>query len=77
MNENEPSVAQNQMNFGNYMYALSGLVQEFTLFELSYGAHKNSRFPEDENGNRYGSGNPILMATSLSGILQITNFQLS
>ena len=50
--------AHNQMNFGNYMFGVAGQAMGFTLAELQAGAHKNSKYPEDRNGNRIESGQP-------------------
>ena len=46
------------MNFGNFLFGASGGGMGFTLHELLMGAHKNSRFPEDANGNRIPSNQP-------------------
>ncbi len=47
--DGEAPVAHNQMNFGNYMFGLSGEAQGFSLLELSYGAHYNSVVNSTEN----------------------------
>jgi len=42
--------AHNQMNFGNFMFGLSGQAQGFSLAELQYGAEYNSLFNPGTNG---------------------------
>lgn len=42
--------AHNQMNFGNFMFGLSGQSQGFSLGELQYGAEYNSLFNSTTNG---------------------------
>jgi RHS repeat-associated protein len=51
-------MAYNHLNFGNFLFGASGGGMGFTLHELLVGAHKNSRFPEDANGNRIPNNQP-------------------
>jgi hypothetical protein len=42
--------AHNQMNFGNFMFGLSGQAQGFSLGELQYGAHYRALTQNGEDG---------------------------
>lgn len=42
--------AHNHMNFGNFLFGLSGQAQGFNLGELQYGAEWNSLSHPQENG---------------------------
>jgi hypothetical protein len=49
-NKTERGTAHNQMNFGNYLFGLSGQAQGFSGFELSAGGHYNSLENSTTNG---------------------------
>jgi RHS repeat-associated protein len=54
------NMAHNHMNFGNFLFGAGGATLGVHLGALRLGAHKNSRFPEDANGNRIQQGSPNL-----------------
>ncbi len=49
-------VAHNHMNFGNFMFGAGGGTLGVSIVALKLGAHRNSRFPQDANGNRIPAG---------------------
>lgn len=49
------NMAHNHMNFGNFLYGAGGATLGVHLVALKIGAHVNSRFSTDSNGNRITS----------------------
>jgi RHS repeat-associated protein len=52
------TMAHNHMNFGNFLYGAGGAALRVPLWILRLGAHRNSRFPTDGDGNRIPKGAP-------------------